>query len=391
MQILRNLDACVGCGACANICPKHCITMRINEEGFLYPHVDEAFCIECKNCQLVCPVLNQYVCSDIATRAFAAYVCDDETRFQSTSGGIFTLLSKWVINQRGIVYGAAYDGDFKVIHMRCDSMNQVKRLLQAKYSQSDLGNTFIEIKQLLEQERYVLFSGTPCQVYALKTFLKKDYIRLYLVDLICHGVPSPGVWSRYVSYRSERDNGGEYPLSINMRSKETGWPAYSVCFEYQGGNRYIQKNSLDPFMRAFVKDLCLRKSCYDCKFKGIDRISDFTLGDYWGIWSQMPEFNDGKGASIVLIHSEKAMEVWNVIKNECEYRELNPQVSVSENPAAEYSVEYPEQRDAFLERFLKEDFQNLVDSLCPIQEEKNSTESWMARKLRKIKKLIKNN
>lgn len=391
MQILQNLDACVGCGACSSICPKRCVTMRVNEEGFFYPHVDDSLCIECKNCQLVCPVLNHTICSDIFTRAFATYVCDEEIRFHSTSGGIFTLLSKWVINQGGIVYGAAYDGDFKVIHMRCDSMKQIDKLLQAKYSQSDLGNTFIEIKQLLEQEKYVLFSGTPCQIYALKTFLKKDYIRLFLVDLICHGVPSPAVWSRYISYRSERDNDGKYPVNINMRNKETGWPAYSVCFEYQGGKKYLQENNLDPFMRAFIKDLCLRKSCYDCNFKGIDRISDFTLGDYWGIWSQMPEFNDGKGASVVLIHTEKAMGVWSIIKDECEYRELDPKLSVSENPAAEYSVENPAQRKAFMERFRKEDFQNLVDLLCPIQEEKKSTSSWIVRNLRKIKKLIKNN
>lgn len=386
MHILQNKDECVGCGSCANICPKKCIAMRRNEEGFLEPFIDNEECIKCKKCQRACPILNACKETKGETQAFATYSVDDNIRYYSTSGGIFTLLSSWIIQHNGVVYGAIYDENFKVVHKRCESIEQIGELRQAKYSQSDLENCFIEIKKILEIKQYVLFSGTPCQIAALKSFLGKNYLHLYLVDLICHGVPSPAVWGKYVEYRSGVDNEGNLPLNINMRCKETGWPSYSVCFKYQEGNKYIEKNNLDPYMRAFINDLCLRKSCYNCKFKGINRMSDFTLGDYWGIWSQMPEFNDGKGTSIVLIHSSKAMEIWNHIKKETQYRELPVKLSVSENPAAEHSAKMTEQREVFLKRYQEEDFQYLVNLLIPLESKKNLSENLI---LKEIKKLVK--
>lgn len=389
LQILENQEACVGCGACVSACSKKCIEMKVNQEGFFYPMVRTSMCVGCEKCKSVCPVLNISKTENIDTRAFAAYCYNEMIRYSSTSGGIFTLLCTWIIAHGGVVYGAAYDEHFKVIHIPCDSIEQVRKLQQAKYSQSDLGECFKQIKEKLDQKQYVLFSGTPCQVNALKSFLGKETPYLYLVDLICHGVPSPKVWNQYVAYRSEKDNGGKYPITINMRSKETGWPTYSVSFEYKTGYKYLQKNNLDPYMRVFVKNLCLRKSCYECKFKGIERVSDLTLGDYWGIWSQMPEFNDGGGASVLLVHTQKGIALWNDVKDECNYRELSPKLSVAENPSAENVAVLPKQREEFMKKYETEDFQELVDLLCPVKFQKVSKNGWLSRVKRKVKVVLK--
>lgn len=389
LQILENQEACVGCGACASACSKKCIEMKMNREGFFYPMVRTSMCVGCEKCKSVCPVLNISKPENIDTRAFAAYCYNEMIRYSSTSGGIFTLLCTWVIAHGGVIYGAAYDDHFKVVHIQCNSIEEVRKIQQAKYSQSDLSDCFNRIKEKINKKQYVLFSGTPCQVNALKSFLGKETPYLYLVDLICHGVPSPKVWNQYIAYRSEKDNGGEYPLTINMRSKETGWPAYSVSFEYKTGYKYLQKNNLDPYMRAFVKNLCLRKSCYECKFKGIKRVSDLTLGDYWGIWSQMPEFNDGRGASVILVHTQKGTALWNAVKDKCNYRELSPKLSVAENPSAENVAVLPKQREEFMKKYETEDFQELVDLLCPVQSPKVSKLSWLLRVKRKVKAVLK--
>ena len=361
----------------------------MNREGFFYPMVRTSMCVGCEKCKSVCPVLNISKPENIDTRAFAAYCYNEMIRYSSTSGGIFTLLCTWVIAHGGVIYGAAYDDHFKVVHVQCNSIEEVRKIQQAKYSQSDLSDCFNRIKEKINKKQYVLFSGTPCQVNALKSFLGKETPYLYLVDLICHGVPSPKVWNQYIAYRSEKDNGGEYPLTINMRSKETGWPAYSVSFEYKTGYKYLQKNNLDPYMRAFVKNLCLRKSCYECKFKGIKRVSDLTLGDYWGIWSQMPEFNDGRGASVILVHTQKGTALWNAVKDKCNYRELSPKLSMAENPSAENVAVLPKQREEFMKKYETEDFQELVDLLCPVQSQKVSKLSWLLRVKRKVKAVLK--
>lgn len=361
---LCKCELCTGCTTCASTCPKQCIQMIADDEGFLRPAVDEMKCVKCGACQRACPILHPVAC-DNKTVAYAAIHKDESIRMESTSGGVFSLLCQWIFDRGGFVFGAAYANDFSVEHRCVRSMDELTILRTAKYAQSRIGNSFQDVKQYLNDGKWVLFSGTPCQVGGLRAFLGKEYERLVLVDLVCHGVPSPAVWSQYIDYRSKMDALGTAPTTINLRSKETGWPGYSVNFGYESGAHYSVKRSKDPFMRCFVGNLCLRPSCYDCQFKGISRASDFTLGDYWGVWSQLPDYNDGKGTSIVLIHSEKGRKIWPELGRQMRLQQVDAAHCMDENESALVSAVLPENRADFMARYANADFENLVEELLP--------------------------
>ena len=381
---------CTGCSACANACPEQCIQMAADAEGFLRPKIDSSQCVVCGTCQNVCPVLHPKAHSH-ETVAYAAVHKDDAIRLESTSGGVFSLLCQWVLDHGGIVFGAAYADDFSVAHGCVEKASDLSKLRTAKYAQSAIGDSYRRAKTFLEQGRYVLFSGTPCQIGGLRTFLGKDYGRLLTVDLICHGVPSPAVWEHYIQYRGEQDAQGERPTSINLRSKESGWAGYSIRLDYAGGQTYRMPNSQDPYLRCFVKDLCLRPSCYACSFKGIDRCSDFTLGDYWGVWSQLPELDDNQGTSIVLLHSEKAKRIWPELLPGMKAVQVDADQCFSENPSALSSATEPDDRQMFLSRYQSEDFSDLADELAPIPippKPQTSVTSVLHRAAHKIKRML---
>lgn len=359
-------ELCTGCGACATICPRECIRMIPDGEGFLRPVVDTQACVSCGCCQKVCPIIESPGIPNEATIAYASINTDEQVRYSSTSGGVFSLLCCWVLKRGGIVFGAVYDDDFNVVHYPVESIMNLHKLRGAKYSQSSLGSTYSKVQTNLNNGRYVLFSGTPCQVGGLVSFLGKHYDNLILVDLICHGVPSPKVWKHYIRYRGERDASGSKPTGINLRSKETGWPGYSIRFDYPDGGLYTATNSQDPYLRGFVGNLYLRPSCYNCNFKGSVRLSDFTLGDYWGVWSQLPQYHDGKGTSLVLLHTEKAKSIWEDIAGDCKYSEVDVSTALTENPSALLSPTIKEDRGRFFDRYGHEDFSALVSELCPL-------------------------
>lgn len=380
---LCKTELCTGCAACANLCPKQCIQMIADAEGFLHPQVDMSQCVDCGACRKACPILNPLSRSK-ETVAYAAVCNDDSIRMASTSGGVFTLLSQWVLERGGAVFGAAYADDFTVEHRCIRSIDGLSALRSAKYAQSRIGSAYQIAKELLSEGQYVLFSGTPCQIEGLTGCLGKKYEKLILVDVICHGVPSPAVWQEYIQYRSQTDARGAAPTAINLRSKETGWPGYSVQFEYQNGIKYSARNSEDPYLRSFVGNLCLRPSCYDCQFKGISRCSDFTLGDYWGVWSQLPEYNDGKGTSIVLVHSEKGLTIWSGIETQMQSRKVDVTHCMDENSSAIQSPQMSTMRSSFMQRYLKEDFKDLVEELLPpsVPEHRSSLFRRMLHKLK---------
>lgn len=336
MPNLAKKDNCTGCTACASSCPNHCIEIIKDENGFGYPELVHATkCVACGLCEQVCPVLRDNTRNMKNPVAYAAMTQDDDLRMESSSGGVFSELAKMIFMQQGVVYGAAYEDEFQVKHICVEKWEDLWKLRGAKYAESKLGNTFNEVLIRLKLGQKVLFSGTPCQVSGLKSFLRKDYENLFCVDFVCHGVPSPMAWKEYVKYRAQKDANGEMPVAINLRSKSTGWSRYqySNTFIYSDGVDYSCKSSESLFMNLFVGDYINRISCENCKFKGYNRVSDITLGDFWGIWDIDLEMDDDKGTSIILLHSEKAKQFWNEIKVNLKWKEVTLEQASWQNPS----------------------------------------------------------
>ena len=293
---------CTGCTACASACPRNCISMKPDASGFLHPVLDESRCVGCGLCEQVCPVLNPVVLNHTPT-ACAAKSRDDASRMSSTSGGVFPELARDILAQGGAVYGAAYDENFKVCHICAENEASLDRLRGAKYAQSDLGDSFREVKERLENGQHVLFSGTPCQVLGLKSFLKQDYENLLLVDLVCHSVPSPLAWEKYLEHISD----GKQLTSVNLRCKDTGWSryGYSNRFDFSDGTSRMDSSGESLYMKLFGGGYITRSACNSCPAKGYARVSDLTLGDFWGIWDIVPEMDDDRGTSVVLVQTQK--------------------------------------------------------------------------------------
>ena len=349
---------CTGCTACKNTCPKQCIEMQMDKNGFVYPKIkDLSACIECRKCERACPVLGNIRFSN-QTVAYAAFSKNEKMRMESSSGGIFSELAKEILLQGGVVYGAAYNEQFEVQHCCVDTVDDLRKLRGAKYAESDLGNSFSDILKRLKTGQKVLFSGTPCQVAGLKSFLGKEYDNLFCIDFVCHGIPSPTVWKNYVEYRAKKDANGELPKNINLRSKHTGWSKYqySNVFEYKNGKKYSALSIDSLFMKLFVGDYISRESCENCKFKGYNRVSDITLGDFWGIWDIDPQMDDDKGTSVVLIQSEKGQQLWNIIRDQIVYKEVSLEQASEQNPSMLVSSKAHENRKNVLDKIREEHF-----------------------------------
>lgn len=358
--------ACCGCSACVQRCPKHCISMKEDEQGFLYPEVDKTACIDCGLCEKVCPVINQ-VQRRLPIKVYASRNADDEVRKNSSSGGVFTVLAEKIIEEGGVVFGAKFNNDWDVIHSKAETREGLVDFRGSKYVQSQIGTTYRDAEAYLKQGRKVLFSGTPCQIAGLKQFLRKDYDNLFTVDIICHGVPSPLVWREYLQkiMRPEGADGRNTVLKsskgvpvitgINFRDKSTGWKKYgfvvrvksavkadqnSVLLSDKHEQEYIHERFLDNvFIKGFLKDIYLRPSCYDCPSKCLKSGADISLGDFWGIQRYLPDFDDDKGVSLVMINSIKGAEYFNspkLLNIETSYEQ-----ALSGNSAIERSVKLP--------------------------------------------------
>ena len=323
MPTLATKEYCTGCTACFSACPKGCIAMTADDNGFLHPMIDEEKCVRCGLCEKSCPILNPLIIAGNEPDAYAAYSKDEPMRLDSSSGGVFTEIARVVLWRCGAVFGVAYNEHFDVVHICVENEDDLAKLRGAKYAQSDLRGIFAQIKQKLEAGQPVLFSGTPCQVGGLKAYLEKDYENLVAVDFVCHSVPSPMAWRAYVKYRVDQDNQGKLPGAINLRSKKTGWTNYQYSneFRYADGHIHSSKSSDSLYMKLFVENYINRESCASCQFKGYNRVSDLTIGDFWGIWEVCPEMDDNKGTSAILVQSQRGAEMLQSI---ADYLVLKP-------------------------------------------------------------------
>ena len=332
---IKDKKNCCGCSACVQRCPKHCISLSEDSEGFLYPSVDELTCVDCGLCEKVCPILNQV--EKIQPQEVLAVKNPNEgERMASSSGGVFLPLAREVINQGGVVFGAVYDEQWEVHHVYAEKIEDVYPMMGSKYLQSRIENTYQEAEQFLKQGREVMFVGSPCQIAGLRTFLRnKEYPNLLAVDFLCHGVPSPGVWRRYlaetyggyeakVQSRLQATAGKNSVLlsSLNAKSPigdikfrdktESGWKKFRFVVRQKSASKADQNTVLssdihydNPFMRGFLSDIYLRPSCYECKCKNGENHSDLTIGDYWAARITDQDFDDDKGLGLVLVNTAR--------------------------------------------------------------------------------------
>lgn len=298
-------DKCCGCEACVQACAIRCIYMVEDDEGFLFPKIDFDRCVKCNRCEKVCPVVNKT--PHIKPKAGYAYrTKDDSLLLKTSSGGFFTAAAQKVLAQGGVVFGAAFDNENQVVHTYIESIDNLDSLRRSKYVQSKIGNAFADCLHFLKLGRKVLFCGTPCQIKALNLFLGKKYENLVTIDFVCHGVPSPGIFRSYLNELSGKKG---YPLTdlhnINFRDKGLGF-AYSFSFSFSSA--FFRENPKENiFLKGFLSDIFLRRSCYNCEAKGFTSGADYTMCDFWTINKYLPGFIDKSvpGASQIFVFNNK--------------------------------------------------------------------------------------
>ena len=367
---------CSGCHACYNVCPKEAITMISDENGFKYPQIDENLCIHCNLCKKVCPVLKD-IKQENDIHAYACINKDDNIRQNSSSGGIFYLLAQNVLSKNGVVFGARYNDEFDVVHDYIENVNDIHLFQGSKYVQSTVHNSFKKAKKFLDSNRLVLFTGTPCQIEGLLSYLQKDYSNLITQDIVCHGVPSPKLFKLYkenIKYKYSDDI-----TKINFRNKANGWKHYHVKIDFNNQNYEIDHDD-DVYMKAFLNDIALRDSCYQCNAKKKHRLSDITLADFWGIENVLPEMDDDKGTSLVIVNSVLGSQLFEEIKDQIIYKEVDYEKAIASNPSLYQSVNRPKNRDAYLNNVT-------VDNLTNITK-KYTTESIFKKVIHKINRII---
>lgn len=376
IDIIKKKDCC-GCSACYEICPKKCIEFEVDEEGFLYPKINKNICINCGMCNKVCPLINDKYENKHECKAYVAYVNSDHIRLKSSSGGLFTVFSNYILKNKGIVIGAAFDEDFSVKHIAIENKDDLYKLQGSKYLQSRMENMYSITQSYLNEGRLVLFTGTACQVAGLKNFLRKDYNNLFTIDVLCHGVPSPKVWEKYLNEKYKEYKSKLY--SIFFREKKFGWKNYALSLHFRNGN-YLMKHDDDSFFKLFLSEICLRPSCYDCHYKEFPRPSDLTMGDAWGIENHMPEMDDDKGTSVLITNSEKGNKLLSIIMDQLIIKEAQLDVVLPLNADSRKSVKPHKKRELFFDEL---DNKSIVDLVAL------TNVSFLKKVLGKIKSILK--
>ena len=363
IEIADKQDCC-GCGACEQICPKKCIKLKEDNEGFLYPETNAAECVSCNMCESACPIIqksgsdmiNESERGRAQSTAYGGWHKNDGVRFDSSSGAAFTLVAEYIINEGGIVYGCMLNDNMEAVHAGIESMDELYRLRGSKYVQSKINTTYQEIKLQLQTGRKVLFVGTPCQAAGLHSFLgQSTYENLYIIDFICHGVPSPKLFRAYINELERKY--AKKVVAYKFRNKDNGWNQTGT--QLGSGSRidfydeaHIRKYPafLDHYMNAFLDDVCLRPSCYACNFKDITKdYADFTIADFWGVNKVSKNLNDGKGTSLVLVHNDHAMELWNKVSDNFYCEQVDIKHAVRRNQSLIKSARMNPNRKKFYE------------------------------------------
>lgn len=358
MLEIKDKSKCCGCGACINVCTKGCIKMERDGEGFYYPSINKEKCMECGLCEKVCPMI-------IKTKeannliSYAAYSKDNDVLYKSSSGGLFTHLAQYILKDKGVVYGAAFNEKNQVQHIRVDGVQQLELIKKSKYVQSNIKEIFKSVRQDLIDEKKVLFTGVGCQINGLVNYLnvlKVNCEKLFLIDIICHGVPSEKVWEKYLS-----ELGVDREVSVDFRNKDNGWVNYNIKI----GN-YNKSHYQDAYMKTFLSDCNLRESCYNCNSKGQNRYADITLGDFWGVNALDITTKNNMGTSAIIVHTDKGNSLIDAIHDDVFLETVDYEDVIKGNPSYFSSSKRNKNRDKFFENLDKYDLNRLSKKYCDV-------------------------
>lgn len=357
---------CTGCGVCANVCPKHCIQMQENNEGFLYPIVNEALCVQCGKCQQICPALKQPEVHDEAD-FYMAWHKDKNVLLNSSSGGAFTALADFILSKKGIVVGAALDEQSReVVHIAIENRELLNKLRRSKYYQSRTGDIYNRIREWIEQKRYVLFSGTACQIAALYSMLGKlgDSEYLLTVDVLCHGVASKAIMDAYIKSKEKKYRRKIKAYYFRIKEEPIGWRAGGgtrMKLEFTDGAVLVADKPVDTFFVGFNNNLFLRESCYRCKYCGTKRIADFTIADFWGVSeTRVSREQLRDGISLLLVNSRKARQMMETLQKDLVTEKILPEEAIPYNRALRCPNERPKWRDTFYSLIKRNDYDQLI-------------------------------
>lgn len=384
IEIVDKVECC-GCQVCGDVCPKAAITFQTDHEGIWYPVVDKAKCVDCRLCDKICPVINRTSCPTNYSEpeSYVLQAPNSTDRLLSASGAAYTLLAQSIYEQGGIIAGHIWDDQFGVRGYISTSVADFDKLRGTKYLQSDVTGIYTAVRQIVKDGKLVLFSGTPCQNAAMRSFLRKDYDNLIMTDFVCMGIDSPLAFKKYIeSLESQFDSKIVY---FKAKSKEVGWRHLTNKTIFENGKTYFGINGRDANLNATFLNVLVRPSCYDCKFKGFPRVSDITIGDYWRRKSDYDSLDDNTGTSYVMLHNQKATSLFEKIKPICHYRQVEFKEILAANKFAVMSLPKPKlNRDEFYRRLHQEDFSALVYDFST----RKSTSPSFLHKVKKATKII---
>lgn len=383
---------CSGCRCCEFICPVSAIRMNLDEEGFLYPYIDQKLCIKCNLCRKTCPFVKEEIIdlSKKGSRVYAVKNKNKQVVKDSSSGGVFSLLAEYVLAQNGFVVGCAFDENLYPNHVMIHDSNELSNLRGSKYVQSDLGDIYSKVKSVLEQGSMVLFTGTPCQIDGINAFLKNEYDNLVTADFVCHGVPSNMLFHQYLRYL-EKKKSGEI-ISYRFRDKEKyGWSSdgsYILKKKYKTFRKNVFPES-DYYVFCYgVKNCVQRESCYVCKYASAVRKSDFTMADFWGIEKIHPEFYSKEGVSMLMLNTEKSEMIFHEMKQEIEYLESDAKIVKSIFPHLQHPTVRPNLRETFYSQIREDGFDSTVKKHCKLQYIRAIIRRWIPERLKQKLRFI---
>ena len=358
IEIVQN--KCCGCRACEQKCAFCAISFTTDKYGFEYPRIDSDKCTNCGACESVCPIINDAVASDAAVQCGMAYALDAQTKFNGSSGGIFGVLAQSVISNGGVVFGAAFDDELKLKTTKAVTLDELKPLYKSKYLLCDTSGKFSEIESELKNGRTVLYCSSPCQISALKLYLKKDYENLIVVDFVCHGVGSQTLFDRSIEYTEKKD--AIKIKNVILRYKKSNATSYYYRYEYIKGGNNREKSDLYlsfPYYNAYCKQLACRDSCYDCKFATRERVGDITIADFHTVKKYFPAVDRFAGVSMVIVNTQKGADLFGLVSDKISWHAVDKEI-LYENNRFSPEVVIPREQPAFRQSIAEQDFDTTV-------------------------------